>query len=328
MASPEQELIRRLFAPLASAAPGAFGLRDDAALVGLGPDEELVVTKDALVAGVHFLADDAPQAIARKALRVNISDLVAKGATPSAYLLAVALPRDLEEGWLDAFVGGLALDQAEFGCALIGGDTVSTPGPVTISVTALGILPRGAMIHRHGARPEDAIYVTGTIGDAALFIGLRNGTVADPGLDARQRAHLRTRYELPRPPAQIVAALRAHATAAMDISDGLAGDLALLCEASGVGAQVDVEAIPLSDAASVLVRGHASALECAISGGDDYEVLCCVPGDRAEAFEADAEACGVGCVRIGTITDAAAGVVLRLADGTVLSPAHPSYSHM
>lgn len=264
----EDELIARLFAPIAG--PAGLGLTDDAAL--LPPSgEPTVATVDMLVAGVHFFPDDPPALIAKKALRVNLSDLAAKGAEPIGFLLSLALPGDWTNEWLAAFAEGLAADAAAYGAPLIGGDTTATPGPLAISITALGRAPR--FVARSGARPGDGVFVSGAIGDAALGLLLRR----DPSLAARlspaAREHLEDRYLLPRPRLDMIDALRAHATAAMDVSDGLAGDLAKLCGASGVSAVVEAPLVPLSAAAQEVITFSPDLLETALTGGDDYELL-------------------------------------------------------
>ena len=232
-ASGEDTLIARYFKPLATDA-GAFGLNDDAAVLkALGDD--IVVTTDALVEGVHFLADDPPDTIAQKALRVNLSDLAAKGATPAGFVLTLAL-RKVDEAWLAAFARGLGADAVDFRCPLLGGDTVSTPGPVMISINAFGRVPPNRMVHRSGARPGDHVVVSGTIGDAALGLDiLKRGRVGEvlAGDDAA-RDLLVGRYRVPQPRNALASAVRAHANAAMDVSDGLAGDIAKLCRVSGV----------------------------------------------------------------------------------------------
>src|SRR5262249_46994678 len=230
-ASGEDSLIARYFKPLATDA-GALGLSDDAAVLK-ARGEDLVVTTDAIVEGVHFLADDPPDTIARKALRVNLSDLAAKGASPAGFVLTLAL-RGADDGWLTAFAGGLGADAKSFECPLLGGDTVSTPGPLIVSITAFGHVPPGKMVRRNGARPGDRVLVTGTIGDAALGLDILTGgrvarTLAD---DPAGRDALVARYRVPEPRNALAGALREHASAAMDVSDGLAGDLTKLCAAS------------------------------------------------------------------------------------------------
>ncbi len=296
--SPEDRLIARHFAPLAKH-PGAFGLTDDVAAMTPPPGCDLVVTADALVAGVHFFHDDAPGDIARKSLRVNLSDLAAKGATPIGYLLSLALPKDIGDAWLADFASGLRDDAERYGCSLLGGDTVRTPGPVTISIAMLGHVPQGAMVRRSGAKPGDRVFVTGTIGDAALGLVLRQG--AKLPLGAAQWAHLLSRYLLPQPRLALADALRAHASAAMDVSDGLAGDLAKLARVSGVAALIDMAHLPLSEAARAAIAADGALMETALTGGDDYEIVCTVSPANAPAFRSAAQTAQVVVTEIGEI---------------------------
>ena len=303
----EDDLIARYFKPLAG--PGALGLEDDAALLPASADG-LVVTTDALVAGVHFFADDPPGAIAKKALRVNLSDLAAKGAEPLGFQLALALPRGWTPAWLEAFAAGLGEDARAFACPLLGGDTVATPGPLTLSITALGRAPAGRFVPRTGARVGDALYVTGTIGDAALGLVLRRDPALAARLSASSRAFLLERYLLPRPQLALAPALRDHAHGAMDVSDGLAGDLAKFARASGVGASVDLPRVPLSPAARELIALDAVLFDTALTGGDDYEILC-TAAPEAETFRQAAEAAGIALTKIGVVSPAADGVAFR-----------------
>jgi thiamine-monophosphate kinase len=324
--SGEDSLIARYFKPLATA-PGAFGLDDDAAVVNAG-GEDLVVTTDAIVEGVHFLSEDPPDTIARKALRVNLSDLAAKGASPAGFVLTLAL-RSADDAWLSAFAGGLGEDAISFGCPLLGGDTVSTPGPLTVSITALGRLPAGSMVHRSGAGVGDRVMVTGTIGDAALGLDvLKGGTVAAAlAGDPAARQLLISRYRVPQPRNGLAHAVREHASAAMDVSDGLAGDLTKLCAASGISAAIDTPLIPASSAAAGLLARGVVAIDTLISGGDDYEILCTVPEARRAAFEADARRAGVALTAIGTIVEGKGPPRFLSAEGTVLTLQRLSYSH-
>ncbi|MGC1553145.1 MAG: thiamine-phosphate kinase, partial [Bradyrhizobium sp.] len=291
-ASGEDSVIARHFKPLVTD-PGAFGLTDDAAVLkAFG--EDIVVTTDAIVEGVHFLSDDPPDTIAKKALRVNLSDLAAKGASPAGFVLTLAL-REIDETWLAAFARGLGEDTGAFNCPLLGGDTVSTPGPLMISITAFGRVPQGKMVRRSGAEPGDQVVVTGTIGDAALGLDiLRNGRVAAAlATDAASRNMLIGRYRVPEPRNALALAIRAHASAAMDVSDGLAGDLAKLCAASGASAVIDLPSIPVSPAATAVLAASAAGIEILISGGDDYEMLCAIPSDAFEEFMREARTAGV-----------------------------------
>jgi thiamine-monophosphate kinase len=298
--SAEDSLIARYFKPLATD-PGALGLVDDAAILqALGSD--IVVTTDAVVEGVHYFATDPPDTIARKALRVNLSDLAAKGAVPAGFVLTLAL-RSQEDAWLRPFADALGEDAKTFACPLLGGDTVSTPGPQMISITAFGRVPQGRMVGRTGAKPGDRILVTGTIGDAALGLDvLTGGAVANAlASDPHARETLISRYRVPQPRNVLAQAVRDHATAAMDVSDGLAGDLTKLCAASGVSATIDVMSVPLSAAAAGLIAGNVVSVETLFAGGDDYEVLCTVPPAQSDALIALGRAAGLAVTAIGTI---------------------------
>lgn len=322
----EFELIARVFAPLAG--EGSYGLLDDAASWTPPAGRDVVLTKDALAAGIHFFPDDPWDNVAQKALRVNLSDLAAKGARPEGYLLGLGLPDDWDIDRLDAFGRGLAADQAEFGIALIGGDTIRTPERLTISVTAIGSVPSGGMVRRGGARPGDEIVVTGTIGDAALGLRLR----LDPDLDRWlalepwERAHLLGRYLQPRPRVAGAAGVLSHASGAMDISDGLVGDLAKMATASGVSIRVSAADVPLSDAARAACEADPALFHVALTGGDDYEIAAAVPPDRVGRFVADLAAAGIQTARIGTVA-AGAGIEVRLADGSVMDPGAGSFAH-
>jgi thiamine-monophosphate kinase len=325
----EHGLIARYFAPLARDFPGAYGLRDDAAVIEPPPGSDLVVTTDALVAGVHFFADDAPADIAWKALAVNVSDLVAKGATPLAYSLALVLPPPPSAEFLAGFTGGLGEAQRQFGIALSGGDTTGTRGgDIMIAVTAFGTVPRGQTVRRGGAKPGDSLYVGGTIGDAALGLKLRRGdadAAAWPIQDA-DRQWLTHRYLRPQPRTALAPVLLAHATAAMDISDGLAIDCGRLCAASGVGARVEASAVPLSPAAAGVVAADARLLRTVLTGGDDYEVLFAVRAGAEQAAERAAAAAGVAIARIGCIAEAAA-VTFAGGDGLPLDLGSGGFDH-
>lgn len=326
MPSGEDSLIARYFKPIATDA-GAFGLDDDAAALK-AQGEDVVVTVDAVVEGVHYLPDDPPDTIARKALRVNLSDLAAKGATPAGFVLTLAL-RNVDEGWLKPFAQALGEDATAFACPLLGGDTVSTPGPMMISVTAFGLVPTGKMVHRSGARPGDRVVVTGTIGDAVLGLDILKGGAAAKALagDAATREALIGRYRVPQPRNALALAVRDHANASMDVSDGLAGDLAKLCAVSGVSAAIDVSAIPLSSAAAGLVKQGAATIETLISGGDDYEVLCAIPEARFEAFAVAARQAGIAVTSIGAFVAGPAPPAFLDAQGRELVLTRRSWSH-
>lgn len=324
--SGEDSLIARYFKPLATD-PGAFGLRDDAALIAADGDD-LVVNTDAIVEGVHYLPTDPPDCIARKALRVNLSDLAAKGATPTGFVLTLAL-RNADDAWLSAFAGGLGEDAATFGCPLLGGDTVSTPGPMMISITAWGRVERGRMVHRFGAQPGDHVFVSGTIGDAVLGLDiLKNGPAATAAAtDSVARNMLIGRYRLPQPRTALAVTVRDFATAAMDVSDGLAGDLAKLCAASNVSAEIRLSQLPTSAAAATLLARGAADIAAMISGGDDYEILCTVPEARCGAFAAKAKEAGIAVTDIGVVVAGAGRPRFVDGHGRELALKRLSFSH-
>ena len=325
----EDELIARYLAPLAG--PGGFGLRDDAAIATPPPGHDLVVTKDMLVAGVHFFPDDPPDAIARKALRVNLSDLAAKGAEPSGILLGLALPHDWTEPWLAGFVAGLAEDCRTFACPVLGGDTVGMPGPLTLSITAFGTVPAGRMVPRTGARAGDAIYVSGTIGDAVLGLYLRWNRPEDrawiAALAPEHREALLAHHLKPEPRLELREALRAHARCAMDVSDGFLGDLAKMLRLEGLGASLAVADVPLSPAVRAALALELRLLAQALSGGDDYEVIACVPPDQASGFEMAAGQAGVPVAVVGAAEAGDGGIKLRDAAGLDIALDALSFSH-
>lgn len=317
----EFALIARYFAPIA--APGALGLLDDAALLVPPPACDLVLSKDMLVAGVHFFADDPADTIARKALRVNLSDLAAKGARPLGFLLGLGLPQDWTEAWLAEFARGLGEDATAFACPLLGGDTVSSPERLTLSVTVLGAVPTGSMVRRSGGKPGDELYVTGTIGDGALGLIARQaqlrGDAADPALIAR--------YLVPQPRNALADIIRSHASAAMDISDGLIGDATKLAAASGAGMTMRLADVPLSPAARNAISLQPELMQTALTGGDDYEVICTIPAEKSAGFERMAARIGVPVTRIGELTEASEGVRLIDSSGQPFVTKSGSFRH-
>ncbi len=324
--SAEQRLIARYFRPLATA-PGAFALADDAAIITPPPGCDLVLKTDGVIAGVHFFPDDPPDTVARKVLRMNLSDLAAKGATPLGFLISIALPTGFDEAWIAGFTVGLGDDAAHYACPLLGGDTDHTPGPISVYIAAFGAVPYGKMVQRATAKAGDSIIVTGTIGDAALGVLLRKdeNLATSWRLPEPMRAYLKQRYLLPEPRNALAAAVLQYASAAMDISDGLAGDLAKLCQASGVAAEIDAARVPLSGAARAAVAADPSLLETVLTGGDDYEIVLTLAPERVATFRAAAQAAGVAATEIGRAT---AGQGARfLHDGKALTFARPSYSH-
>jgi thiamine-monophosphate kinase len=317
----EFELIAALFAPLSRNAPGAFGLTDDAAVLAPPPGQEVVLKTDAIVEGVHFLRDDPAESVARKALRVNLSDLAAKGAAPAGYLMTLLLPDWPDMTWLRGFAGGLAADQVEFGLSLMGGDTSATPGPLAVSISAMGFVPLGQMIRRAGAKNGDCIFVSGTIGDAGGGLAVLK--------DAKQGSaypELVARYRVPSPRLKLGRALRGIATAALDISDGLVADLAHLAMSSRVRMVVDAARVPLSPALRQLWGSSADAIERAVTAGDDYEIAFTAPPSQRNAIANAAAASGVSVTEIGRV-EAGEGVVLRDADGREIPIARGGFTH-
>jgi len=319
----EDEIIARFFAPLAG--PAGLGLKDDAALIHPPAGSDLVLTTDALVAHVHFFADDPPGLIARKALRVNLSDLAAKGARPLGFVLSLALPADWRTEWLAAFAAGLAADSAAYGCPLVGGDTVATPGPLMLSIAAFGVVPAGRMVARSGARAGDRLYVTGAIGDCAIGLRLRMGK--GPALSQSARQFLIDRYLLPEPRLALVPAMLSHARGGMDVSDGFVGDLTKMLAASGVTARIPIYRLPLSPAARAAIAADPDLFVLAATGGDDYELLASVAPESAVAFEADAASAGVRVTCVGNAVEGAAPPCFVGPDGEPVTFARRSYSH-
>ncbi len=301
-------LIARHFRPLAG--PGALDLLDDAAVIAPPPGRELVITADAMVAGVHFLVDDPPDLVARKLLRVNLSDLAAMGATPWAYLMTVSAPRSTDDAWFATFAHGLALDQKIFNISLLGGDTTHTPGPLTLSLTAIGHVAPGQAVRRTGAQPGDEIWVTGTIGDGALGLAALQGRLPDP------TGHFARRYHLPQPRLGLVTPALVHA--AMDISDGLVQDIGHLARAAGLAAEIDAEAVPRT------AGPGPEWLETILTGGDDYELVMAVPPANTPALQAAANPIPIH--RIGRFAPGT-GVTVLNRNGHPLTLAKTGWSH-
>lgn len=325
MPAPDEfDLIRRLFAPLATD-PGALDLRDDAALVDCPPGHRLVMTADAIIAGVHYLADDAPDLVARKLMRVNLSDLAAMGAEPKGLLLVAGFPRDTSYGWMEEFAAGLASDCARYNVSLLGGDTVATPGPATFAVTAVGMVETGRELRRSRARVGDQIWVSGTIGDGAFGLFAARGEAAM--LKPNDIAALSARYRLPEPRLKLGRALAGVAHAAMDISDGLVGDLGHICTASGVGAVIVSEQVPLSDSGRAAVAaGLGQGLATALTGGDDYELLFTAPRDATGRLHAVSVDLGLRLTPIGEII-VGSGVRVEGPGGAPLTLPGHGYRH-
>lgn len=321
----EAAIIAEFLAPLTEGDAGAASLTDDCALIAPRPGFDLVVTTDSLIEGVHFFPGDVP---AFKALAVNVSDLVAKGAVPERYLLTLALPERPTRTFMTCLAAGLADAQQAFGCHLVGGDTDRTPGPFTLTITAIGAIPSGGIVRRNAARAGDIVVVTGTIGDASLGLSLRKdpSRAVRAGLNANQAAYLVARYDRPVPRLAAGPLVREYAHASMDVSDGLAKDLARLVSASRLGARVSLYDVPLSDAARAMCNKGATTREDLISGGEDYEVLFTVAADRWPMLEASANERGVPIARLGTITEGQ-GVIWHDGDGKTLPIGRDGWDH-
>lgn len=312
MPKSEFELIAELFAPLAG--KGALGLTDDVALIAPRAGRELVATTDAIVAGVDFFPNEAADVVARRALRVNLSDLAAKGAEPFGYLLTLSLPKPVREGWLRRFASGLAADQKAFGVSLLGGDMSSTPGPLSVSVAAFGWVPKGRAILRRGAGPGDLVFVTGTIGDSGA--GLR-------ALKAKKReAALIARYRVPEPRVALGLRLRRIASAALDVSDGLLADLGHIADVSNVHVAVIADRVPLSQA----LRRFDGDVVRAVTAGDDYEIAFTAPRGKRTQVMAAAKAAGVRVSEIGFVAKGR-GVALLGQDGRVMPVVKKGWEH-
>lgn len=326
----ETGLIEAYFAPLARGYAGALKLKDDAGFLDPPPGTSVILTADAIVEGIHYLPGTNPSDIGYKALAVNISDLCAKGADPEAYLLTLALPRSCGDEFLSGLSKGLAKAQDDFSCHLLGGDTVRTDGPVVISITAAGLVPSHEMTHRSGAGEGDSIYVTGSIGDAALgLIAMQEegGTSAIPDLDDALLSHLKARYLRPGPKIATIPFVRQFASAAMDISDGLIGDFTKLAKASGIGGYIESTKVPLSPAASAWLSADPDMIETVLTGGDDYEVLMTVPEEKCPAFEAETQKNSLKITKIGEVTSSGRQVRVQGADGEAMRFSCSSYDH-
>ena len=309
----EFALIDRVLKPLAANTPAALGLTDDAAVLSTSKGKDLVLTKDVMVAGVHFLDSDMAGDVARKLLRVNLSDLAAMGAAPVGYLLATFWPEDLPPIWIERFVEGLALDQDEFHVGLLGGDTVRTPGPLTLSLTAIGEVEAGKALRRNGAAEGDLVVVSGTIGDGALGLLAAEDKLSD--LDPTHQEYLADRYHLPEPRLALGQALVGKATSCIDISDGLVADMAHITQESGLGAVIDWAKVPLSDAAEAALDSSGDLIETVLTGGDDYELAFTLPAERRDDLVKLAKKGGVPLTVIGEMV-AGEGVRVRTEDGS------------
>lgn len=321
----EFALIERVLKPLAANTPASLGLTDDAAVLSPTKGKDLVLTKDAMVAGVHFRESDLPGDVARKLLRVNLSDLAAMGAAPVGYLLATFWPEDLPHIWIERFAEGLSLDQDEFQVGLLGGDTVRTAGPLSLSLTAIGEVEEGKALRRNGAAAGDLIVVSGTIGDGAL--GLLAAGDRLPDLDTTHQEYLMDRYHLPDPRLALGQALVERATSCIDISDGLIADIGHITKESGVGAVIEWTKVPLSDAAESAVQSDNSLIEKVLTGGDDYELAFTFPVERRNDLVKLAKKGGVPLTIIGETVEGEKGVRVTKEDGTEMSLSARGWQH-
>lgn len=317
--------IETYMAPLAAGNEGAFGLKDDAGLFDVASGHRAVVTTDALIAGIHFRDTDPPDSVGAKALAVNLSDLASMGAAPLGYTLILALPKDWTNDWAAGFSNGLAVMQQRHSLQLLGGDTVAANGPLTIGVTAFGSVPEGRQIMRSGAGNDDDIWISGSIGDAALALAIYNGDDSE-SMAAPEYGHLLDRLQRPEPRVALGQNLIGLATAAIDISDGLAADLGHLCLASAIGADIETENIPLSAAARCCLGVPSYGMDIVVGGGDDYELLFTAPPSRAADVVQAAEKSGCAVTRIGQ-TNAENRVRFATADGHEMEIKKPGWAH-
>lgn len=319
----EFELIARIFAPLSRKLPGAFGLTDDVAVLAAPPGHEIVLKTDAVIEGVHFRKSDPPETVAKKVLRMNISDFAAKGASPYAYLLALSLPEWPDTAWLEHFARGLGEDQETFGVTLAGGDTDRTPGVLSVAVMMTGFVPQGTLIRRNGAAPGDLVYVTGTIGDAGGGLEL----LATPSAKRPDwEAELVSRYLVPRPRLAFGQPLRGLASASLDVSDGLVGDLGHIAEVSDVRIEIDADRVPVSPQLRQLRGNDSEAIARAATAGDDYEIAFTAPPSRCEAIGQVAAKTLTRVSEIGRVV-AGEGAVLLDGEGREIPLERKGYTH-
>lgn len=322
--------IAHFFRPLAEGFPGSLSLTDDAALLTVPSDQELVVTTDAMVEGTHFLPSDTPQSIAARLLRSNLSDLAAMGASAFTYTLTTTLRANISEDWLGAFAKQLREDQTYYGCHLIGGDSLRTDGPLHLSITAMGLVPKGQALRRtiqRTSNPPYDVYVSGTIGDSFLGLQLSLGKTVT-GLTAEDETFLLNRHFFPQPRLQLGKALRGHALAAVDISDGLVADLGHIARQSGMACQIDSRAVPHSDATTRALVDNPSLLAALITGGEDYELGFVLDKDSAVILSSLAEKNGISLSKIGALQSGVAGEIQVMdASSRALPLSYKGWTH-
>ncbi|WP_417453152.1 thiamine-phosphate kinase [Kiloniella sp.] len=323
----EFDLIKSYFAPLTAGYPEAYNLTNDAALISEDPDRSSVVTMDTLVESVHFLSTDPAEGIARKALRVNLSDLAAMGAKPKGYTLSISYSASLASDWVSSFTQGLADDQKNFGCHLIGGDTVSTPGPLTISLTCFGSVPRGKCLHRTTAEEGDDIWVSGTIGDSAAGLKLLKGEINTKNSAAK--SFLIDRYRVPQPRIPLGIALLEQdiSKTALDVSDGLLADVKHIADGSHLQASITASKIPLSNPFRDMYQGITDPeIHLAASGGDDYELLFTASHSNKGKVIELSENLNIPVTRIGVLTKGR-GVLLLDRDNKSMPVSEYGWKH-
>lgn len=323
----EFDMINKYLEPLTHRAAGAANLSDDAAVLPTRDGYDLVVTMDTLISGVHFLEFTPPHFVAAKTLRVNLSDLAAMGAIPAYYTLSLSLPKDTDENWLEAFSQALGLDQDLYGITLVGGDTVATPGPLSLSIAAFGWVEQGRQLTRSGARAGDLVYVSGPVGDAWLGLSVVRGGY--PDLPTSSLDHLTERYHRPQPRLDLGRRLQGLASAAIDISDGLVQDLGHICETSQVRAVIQAADVPLSRPARTLADEDRALIPALLSGGDDYELLFTVPSQHQTTVSSLATELNLPLTIIGVIEDGPEGPGVSVLDegGNKMPMANPGYQH-
>ena len=313
----EFDLIRQYFAPLAAGAPGARGLLDDAATISPIDGCELVVTMDTVAAGIHYLNDETPVNIVAKLMGSNLSDLAAMGAKPKGFTLSCGWPNDIDANGIEAFAHAMAAWVTMYSFPLLGGDTVKTSGNAVFTVTAFGDVPIGRAISRGGAKTGDQVFVTGTIGDGAL--GLLAAQHKLKGTSDEDQAYLTDRYRVPQPRIKVGQSLVGHASACIDISDGLLQDLGHIARTSNVRIELEIDAIPLSDAAKRVIESNPEMMSLVLSGGDDYELAFTGPSSPARS--------DVPITRIGDVVSGDPDVVVHANDGSLLEVAKSGYNH-
>tara|TARA_Y100001970_G_scaffold45236_1_gene56719 strand:- start:20141 stop:21139 length:999 start_codon:yes stop_codon:yes gene_type:complete len=321
----EFDIISEFFRPLSESVEGAFALTDDAAVIKTSDGSEAVISKDILVEGVHFRKEDSAFSVGWKLLAVNLSDLASMGAKPSYYLLGLALPKDIDNSWIENFVLGLGRAQNLFGIGLLGGDTVATEGPITLSLTAIGEAPNQGVIRRNGASPDEILFVSGNIGDG--YLGLMCCEGIYPFLNKKYIKSLSEKYQLPSPRVNLGVGLRGLATAATDISDGLVADLKNLCVASNVSARVFAKDVPISAGANELIFSNHVSIADLLCGGDDFELLFTVPASRESEVSHLASNLDVSIKKIGITGSDSCDVQIISKDDKIMNLETLGYSH-